>query len=174
MQGVTAAINGRAAPLYFVSPSQLNIQVPYETPAGTATVTVTVNGESASQQLLVSSTAPGIYTSDGRNVVPMNQVTRGGTGVLYITGQGGLIPAISNGAAPDPGTPVEKLPSPIASIAVTVGGVPARVMFSANPYFLVGVTQINYQVAEGTPTGVQPVIVRAGANLSPAAYIYVQ
>ena len=45
LAGVSATIDGVAAPLYYVSPQQLNIQVPYETPAGPALLAVQNNGE---------------------------------------------------------------------------------------------------------------------------------
>ncbi len=173
MQGTTATVNGRPAPLYYVSPGQINMQIPYETAPGTATLAITVAGQSASQQFQVSSTAPGIYTSDGRNIVPINQVARGGFGVLYVTGQGAVVPAVVTGAAPDPSTPIASLPAPLGSVGVTVGGIPARVTFAAIPYFLAGVIQVNYQLSGDTPSGVQPVVVRVGSNLSPAAYVFV-
>ena len=52
MAGVSATVNGIAAPLYYVSPLQLNIQIPYETATGTALLAVSNNGQVAT--LLVS------------------------------------------------------------------------------------------------------------------------
>ena len=39
---VRVTINGVSAPLYYVSPGQINVQIPYETPVN-RTVTLTVN-----------------------------------------------------------------------------------------------------------------------------------
>lgn len=44
---VEVLINGTAAPLFFVSPMQINAQVPWETPAGPAEVVVRVGEESS-------------------------------------------------------------------------------------------------------------------------------
>jgi uncharacterized protein (TIGR03437 family) len=45
MAGVGAAVNGVAAPLYYVFPGQLNLQIPYETAVnGTATLQSTTTG----------------------------------------------------------------------------------------------------------------------------------
>ena len=44
---VEVLINGTAAPLFFVSPMQINAQVPWETPAGQAEVVVRVGEESS-------------------------------------------------------------------------------------------------------------------------------
>lgn len=174
LRGASAAVNGRAAPLYYVSPGQLNLQVPFETEVGTATLTVTVDGQSASQQFQVANTAPGIYTYDGRDIVPVREAGRGDWAFLYVTGQGAVSPPVATGAAPPPDTPLYSLPAPTASVIVTVGGVPADLSFCAIPYGLVGTTQINYRVPVSAPTGIQPVVVRAGDKLSPAAYILVK
>ena len=40
LAGFEAWVNGATAPLYFVSPNQANIQIPYETPLGTTTLMV--------------------------------------------------------------------------------------------------------------------------------------
>ena len=48
LAGTSATINGTAAALYYVSPTQLNIQIPYGVSAGsTATLKVENNGESS-------------------------------------------------------------------------------------------------------------------------------
>jgi uncharacterized protein (TIGR03437 family) len=54
---------GRAAPLWFVAPEQINYLVPGETAAGTATVTVMNQGVPiASGTIQVESVAPGLFT----------------------------------------------------------------------------------------------------------------
>ncbi len=63
MAGVGAAVNGVAAPLYYVSPGQLNLQIPYETAVnGTATLQINNNGQAASQTFPVATAAPGVFT----------------------------------------------------------------------------------------------------------------
>ena len=44
LDGTTVFVNGAAAPLLFVSPSQINLQVPWETEPGSATITVASGG----------------------------------------------------------------------------------------------------------------------------------
>ena len=57
--GVSIAVNGKAAALLYVSPGQINFQVPYETAVGNATITVTNNGStSAGFQFAVVLAAP--------------------------------------------------------------------------------------------------------------------
>jgi uncharacterized protein (TIGR03437 family) len=53
-----------AAPLYYVSPTQVNAQIPYETQPGTATLTVrNSDGQTASQQIYVNAISPGVLLS---------------------------------------------------------------------------------------------------------------
>src|ERR1017187_2694756 len=55
--GVSAVVNGSLkVPLFYVSPTQINAQLPYETPTGTATLSV--NG-SAPVSFTVTASAPG-------------------------------------------------------------------------------------------------------------------
>ena len=49
---VSVLINGAAAPLFFVSPNQINAQVPWETPAGRAEVVVSIGDESSGASLV--------------------------------------------------------------------------------------------------------------------------
>lgn len=61
-----AAGNSRAAQLYFISADQINYVVPDQTSAGTATVTVTKNGQTVgSGAIQVAVVAPGIFAANG-------------------------------------------------------------------------------------------------------------
>jgi len=174
MAGVSATVNGIAAPLYYVSAVQLNIQVPYETPTGNALLAVNNNGQVASFVFPVSTTAPGIFLGGDGFLVPTSTTARGSTLAMYITGEGEVSPPLATGAAPSISTPLSQLPAPLASPSVTVGGVPANIVFGAIPYFLAGVTQINFTVPPNAPTGVQPVVVTVGGVASPAGKLTVR
>ncbi|HXA52098.1 MAG TPA: IPT/TIG domain-containing protein, partial [Candidatus Acidoferrum sp.] len=55
----------RLAPLYYVSPGQINMLMPTNTAFGLATITVTnANGGSASSITLVTRTAPGLFSAN--------------------------------------------------------------------------------------------------------------
>ncbi|MDQ6665791.1 MAG: hypothetical protein M3Z23_15535, partial [Acidobacteriota bacterium] len=58
-------------------------------------------------------------------------------------------------------------------VSLTVGGVPATVVFTGIPSGLVGVTQVNFQVPPGVPLGVQPVVVTVGGASSPPVNVTV-
>lgn len=173
LAGFQATINGINAPLYYVSPNQVNVQIPYETNTGLATLAVGNPYATIAYSFQVSPAAPGIFTFQNGGINPMPSATRGQTVTLYVTGEGQVSPTLPTGATPSPHTQTGSLPKPQLPVTVTVGGTPATIQFIGIPSGLVGVTQINYTVPSGITTGVQPVVVTVGGMPSPAAILTV-
>jgi len=173
MGGFSATVNGVAAPLYYVSPAFVSIQIPYETPSGISVVlTVNHDGQVASQSFNMAAAAPGIFVSNG-SPIPNATAAPGQTVSLYMNGIGALSPAISTGGAPLSATALADLPKPLRATTVTVGGLPARIDFIGEPWGLAGVTLINYQIPPTAPLGPQQVIVTAGGIASAPAIVTV-
>jgi uncharacterized protein (TIGR03437 family) len=60
----------RSAPLYFVSPGQINFEIPLGTAAGTATVTIqNQNGTIQSTTIQIGGVSPGIFPLNGSGLV---------------------------------------------------------------------------------------------------------
>jgi len=174
ISGVTVTIGGVNAPLYYVSPGQLNVQIPYETPVNQASVlTVTHNGRSATGTLTVASGAPGVFTDAKGAIAGAATGARGAVVSLYLTGAGAVSPAISTGAAPAAGTLASQLPASVQARSVSIGGVAAAIEFAGIPTSLVGVMQINLRIPATAPLGTQPVIVTIGGVASVPASITV-
>ncbi len=174
LAGFEAAVNGVPAPLYYVSPNQVNLQIPYETQPGPATLTVGNPYVNVDYQFQVAASAPGIFTQADGSIVPFPSAARGNTITLYITGDGQVSPSLPTGTAPAAGTPTSRLPKPRLTVSITVGGVLATTTFVGIPTGYVGVTQINFTVPADAPTGVQPVVVTVGNASSAAAKLTVQ
>jgi uncharacterized protein (TIGR03437 family) len=172
LDGVSATVNGVPAPLWFVSPGQINLQIPYETTLGAALVVVNNNDQLSSYTIQVSSAAPGIFNNAGA-ITPTPSADRGGVVSIYLTGEGELTPMVDTGAPPPANTAAGALPKPRAPVKVTVGGVPAEVTFIGNPW-LVGITQLNFKIAANTPAGAQPVVVTVGGAASAAQTLTVR
>jgi uncharacterized protein (TIGR03437 family) len=164
-------VNGVAAPLYYVSASQLNVQIPYSTAVGKAVLSVNNNGQVVTQSFQVAATAPGIFTYPSGALVPTPSAAPGQEIAFYIAGAGAVTPAISTGAAPAASTALADLPAPVGKPIVTIGGVGATIDFIGIPAGLVGVMQINVQVPSGIAAGVQPVIVTVGGVTSAQATV---
>src|SRR5207302_5112504 len=65
LNGVTVLVNNKQAPLYFVSPGQINALVPYSTQGPTASIVVQSGGASSNTVTVpVAATAPGVYSLD--------------------------------------------------------------------------------------------------------------
>jgi len=173
LAGVSATVNGASARLYFVSPGQLNIQVPYETSAGLAVLAVNNNGNIATFPFQVQPAAPGIFTSAGAALVPYSASKAAQILLLFMTGEGDTNTPVNDGETPASGTSVSRLPKPRLPVVVTVGGVNATVQFVGIPSGLVGVTQINFAVPDSVAPGTQPVVVTVGGVASEPAFITV-
>ena len=172
ISGVEVLVNGIAAPLYYVAPGQLNVQIPYETTAnGMAVASINNNGQVTTQSFQVAPAAPGIFTDSTGALVPTAAATPGQEIAFYITGAGTVSPAIPDGAAPATSTAIADLPTPSQRTTVTIGGAEATIDFIGIPVGLVGVTQINVQVPNGIPAGPQTVVVTVGDVASAPATI---
>jgi uncharacterized protein (TIGR03437 family) len=176
MGGVTILINGRPAPLLFVSPGQINLQVPWETNTGNATIAGLAGGiPGNSIRAEVRSAAPGIFVlPGGAGVVtrPDNSLitaelpaAAGDVLIIYATGLGPVTQRIISGA-PAPPNPLAGVRD--ANISVRFGDVAAQEVFFAGltPGF-VGLYQVNVRVPPGIPAGAStPLTVSAGSEAS--------
>jgi len=174
LAGFGAWINGVQAPLYYVSPNQVNIQIPYETSPGSATLELSNPFDTIQYRFTVTSAGPGIFTLPNGRVTPTSSAARGQAATLFITGEGAVTPSLATGNTPSSRTALANLPKPRAAYNVTVGGLPATVDFIGIPSGLVGVTQINFRIPDGVAPGEQPVVVTVGATQSNIARIVVQ
>ncbi len=176
MAGVAATIDGEAAPLWYVSTTQWNIQIPYETAPGTRDLEINNNGQITSEAITVANAAPGVFTDSNSNISNgLPPVAAGQETVLYLTGAGAVSPSIASGAAPLAGTALNALPSPTQTTTITVGGKPVTTPLEFNAIIpgLVGVVQVNFTIPAGVPAGRQPVVVTIGGVPSATVYLTV-
>ncbi len=171
--GTSVTINGIPAPLYYVSPNQVNVQVPYWLGSGPAVVGVNNNGAIAGYQFQITPTAPGILTDGSGKLLPTAKAAQGAAAALYITGDGEVSPTLDSGYAPATGTALGSLPRPVQPISVTVGGQQALISFYGITPGVVGMTQVNYLVPAGVAPGPQPVVVTVGGVASQTATLEV-
>lgn len=170
LAGVTVKVGGRVAPLFYVSPLQINLQVPAGTAVGAATIEVFVNhAETPTQSgtVTVVESAPGLFTSDatGRGQVSALNLDystnadferfpgarpelAGGIVMLFATGLGATNPMVADGQA----APFSPLAVDAGSPTVTIGGVAAPVLFSGLAPGFVALWQINVQLPDNLPT----------------------
>lgn len=85
--GVSVEVNGVAAPLFFVSPTQINYMIPSGTPVGTRGVVVKNSaGEVARGQIEVTNLSPAFFTAaQNGSGVPSGYITRVAAGTSQLT-----------------------------------------------------------------------------------------
>jgi len=177
---VSVTVNGRGAPLLFVSPTQINFQIPWETELGNAIIFVSVNGlMSNSISVPVLTAAPGLFMlPSGRAVVqnsdftlngPGNPVKAGGTIIAYLTGSGPVSPAVASGA-PAPASPLSVVTS---DKSATIGSTAATVSFAGLAPGFVGLLQMNIVVPSTLAAGDYPLTITVHGETSNSATISV-
>jgi uncharacterized protein (TIGR03437 family) len=171
LAGTTVTLNGIAAPLYYVSPTQINLQIPYQIPGNsTAIVKVTANGQSATSQLPISMNAPEIFADSSSLLVPYQTTGLGQTIYMFVTGDGLFTtPEVISGSVPDGGTVL----TATTNVVVSVGGVEGTTTFAGVPSWSIGVTQINFTIPANATLGLQPVVATVGGASSAPVYITV-
>jgi len=171
--GGTVQINGIPAPLFYVSPAQINFQVPWELLGQSqAWITVTLAGvTSAAQAIKVAAFAPGLFAvnsqgtgqgavliaATGEIATPLGSIAgrttrpvqRGEYLSIYCTGLGPVANQPVNGAA----SSASPLPTTMNTPTVTIGGVTATVSFSGLAPGFVALYQVNVRVPDNAPTG---------------------
>jgi len=175
LQGTTVSFNGTQAPLIYVSPTQINFQVPFEAPtSGHAQVIVSsVGTNSGAVNVALAEFAPGIFLSGNLPVVLHNG---GGLVTLakpaapnevltmYGTGIGGLSNTPGTGAAAPSSPPSMATVTP----TISVGGEKTDVLFAGLAPGLVGLAQFNFQMpANLSSDPTVPLVVDFNGALSP-------
>jgi len=178
ISGTQVLINGTAAPLLYVSASQVNAIVPYDLAgAEIATLQTVYNGlASASWGVPVATASPALFTLDSSGVGqasvlnqdnsvngPSNAAARGSLVQIFATGGGGTTPASATGSLAG-GNPTT-LPA-----AVTIGSMDSPVMYHGSaPGEVAGLIQVNAQVPLGvTPGPAVPIVLSVGGQPSQA------
>lgn len=190
LSNVSATVDGKDAPMLYVSQDQVTIQVPYEVSLGATKQVIVTNGTfgPANASVTIAAAAPGLFTADGSGsgqlaALNYNSVTKlytlnsstamahiGDTVILYLTGEGIYDSAPLIGGATDTGFIVPAtattLPTMTTLPTVKIGGVDASagVTYAGPvPGSIMGLLQLNVTVPAGSTTGVAvPVVVTIG------------
>jgi uncharacterized protein (TIGR03437 family) len=187
LSGYAVYFNGVAAPLLYVSSTQVGTVVPWSVSGPSATVQVTSGGQSSPATTInIAPSAPGIFTTSGSGVgqaAALNQdatvnsssnpAAPGSVIVLYATGGGLMTPASQDGEI----TPLSPLPKLQLPVTVLIGNQTATVQYAgAAPGLIAGVVQINAVIPAGTAAGsAVPVSIQIGQPVSPSGvFIAVQ
>jgi uncharacterized protein (TIGR03437 family) len=161
-------VNGLPVPILFVSPNQLNAQMPFETVGNVSVILRTPGGSSDSFNLQVVPTAPSVFHSgvagpntdvptvfrntNNQLVTDSDPIHKNDVLVIYLTGMGATTPSVATGM-PSPTSP---LAVALNKPTVTIGTSQLGLLYYGLAPGSVGVYQINVQV---------PSNIKAGLNL---------
>jgi len=174
-----------AAPLFFASSAQTNIQVPWELDGHVSpALTGSFNGLAGTAQPVdLVAYAPGIFTTNNQGtgqgaildpsyrLVDANHPAAPGITALliYCTGLGTVT------SPPATGSAAEAANETLVTPTVLVGGVPAPVLYSGLAPGFVGAYQVNVLTPAHAPAGIAvPVTISMGGSTSNIATIAVQ
>lgn len=173
--GVSVLINNTPAPVYFVSPNQINALVPYATTGPTATIVVQ-NGTASSNTVTVpvAATSPGIYALNQSGVGPgaildanyniinsSNPAHAGQTVQIFLTGMGAVNPAVKDGTAGS--TNPNNLSLAVSPVTAYIEGSQCAVSYNGLAPGFPGLYQINVTLPTLLPaTGSVPLALSTG------------
>lgn len=155
--GVSVLIGDVRVPLFLVSPTQINGQVPVNVPLGGATLQIQANGTSSPPVgINIAPTLPGlfVYSNSSQGVIQnqdfqlntrTNPARAGSVFIAYLTGIGEVDNVVPAGT-PAPDTPLSRA---LAQVTATVGGRQANVIFAGYTPRSIGLAQVNVQVPSG-------------------------
>jgi uncharacterized protein (TIGR03437 family) len=163
LDDVQVMVNHRLAPVYYVSPTQINAIVPAATTENYATFQVVSNGAVSNPvTVYTSATAPGVFTVNGSGygagailhadyslVSAQSPAQVGEIVLVFLTGLGATDPPTADGA-PGPTNPLSQM---VSYLQVLVDGQVAPVNFAGLAPGLAGLYQINIQIPAGVRSG---------------------
>jgi len=182
LDNVSVAINGNAACVYYISPTQINVLAPDDTATGPVSVVVSNHGTvSSSFTANLQPMAPAFFQWQGTQyavathypdnalvtpagLYPTLTTTTAKPGdliILWGTGFGPTNPATPSGQQVTTAAPLVNVP------AVTVGGVSAQVIGAAISPGSAGLYQIAITVPD-VPNGDEPIVVQSAGFQSPS------
>jgi uncharacterized protein (TIGR03437 family) len=165
-----------AARLFAVSATRIEGQVP--TGAGSGVVVRVGALSSATLNVAVEESAPGIYvTEDGRAAgaiqddggenSPENPAAVGSTVAVVVTGQGAVSPAVADGEASPEGV------KPVLPVAAKLGGADCEVLVAEMIAGEIGKLRVRVKIPEGVSAGDRPLVVTIGGRDSNAALVVI-
>jgi uncharacterized protein (TIGR03437 family) len=169
----------RLSPLFYVSPTQVNFQIPAGTATGAATITVTNGGTNNAGTLTIGNVAPGIFSADstgkGFAAAQALRIRSDSTQsvediVQYDSAQSKFVGIPVNLNTRDQlflqlyGTGLRRR-SDLANVTATIGGMPVNVLYAGSQNGYEGLDQVNLTLPRGLPGGELDIVVKVdGVN----------
>lgn len=174
--GAVLQVEGRPAPLLFSSRTQLNAQLPFETPASSL-VRVTTRHGTADVAIKLQQSAPAVFSVMSGNrhtaaalhasgsLVTELDPARGGEWIgVFATGLGRAHGGWPTGIP----APIDRIVEIEQPVVVQIGGRDAEAALACLAPGFIGLYQINFRLPVGLGGGELPLVVRVGGHSSVA------
>lgn len=178
LNGTSVAIGGMPAPLYFVSPGQINAQIPFGlNPNSQYEVIAEANGALTTPiSIQIAPVTPGFaaysdgtliaqHAANNSLITAQSPAQPGEYVVAYLAGMGQTTVPVQTGNA----SPSDPLAWSSVTPVLTLNGASAPVLYWGLTPGLVGLYQVDFQVPAGTPNGTLTVVLSQdafGANVT--------
>ena len=167
--GTQVLVNGAPAPVYYVSPGQINFEIPIDAATADATVQVIRNGQAGNTAYLnIKPSVPRFITNGGTYAImttpdgtltgiPSHPVKAGDVVVIYMIGLGPTTPAVPSGTA-SPANPLAVIDATTTQACFGVQS-PFSPIPCITPQFVgltpgfVGLYQVNLAIPQGLASG---------------------
>jgi uncharacterized protein (TIGR03437 family) len=178
LAGVTVYISGKPGALFYISPNQVNVLIPYNLSAGPSSVTLVREGTAGPTiPIVLTATAPGLFElaattilathADGSLISTSSPAMPGEVIVIYAVGLGPTIPEQNDGQIP----PRSAVIADFASMNVLLNGAPvvhSTIQYAGITPGCAGLYQINLLLPTPLPSNPE-IRVQIGNQISPAA-----
>lgn len=161
LEEVTVTINGVKAPLLFVGPQQINLQVPFGL-VGPVEIAVTNGKTTDTMRTELRATSPAIFTVDQVGLGLAAYAQTGDAITVYCTGLGEVTPSVVAGAA----APRAPLSVAVNPVAMWIDGAEAKVTFAGLTPDLAGLYQVNATIPAGVKRGQRVTLWIAAAGIT--------
>ncbi|MGH9723300.1 MAG: putative Ig domain-containing protein, partial [Bryobacteraceae bacterium] len=168
--GTRIIVGGAEAPLFYLSPGQLNAQLPNELEAGKeySILVAAGNGFSQPDTIVTAAAQPGVaafsngvliaqHSADFTLITDDSPARAGEVITIYLVGMGATNPPVAS-AQPAPSPPATARTQPV----VTIGDRTAELFFAGLNPGGVGLYQINLRIPAGLAAGDYDVVVKQG------------
>jgi uncharacterized protein (TIGR03437 family) len=182
--GVTVRVDGRFLPLLFVSPEQINAQLPSDLPPGEYSLRVSVTGLSdITSRFHVVRNAPGLFGTEMEGRIYGAALHEDGSPVTLDSKarRGEAITLLGNGFGPYKLRPPDGFPAPASDLFILedpveiVGSdfvIPAE--WTGAAAGMAGVTGTRLRIGDGVPSGTLEVKVRVNGRESNTVWVPVE
>jgi uncharacterized protein (TIGR03437 family) len=166
------------APLFFVSPGQINYLIPEQVAQGAANIVVTSGNGAVSQgQLQIANSSPAIFTVAYNGLgLPVALTTYDGVNFEKVVNADGSAQAVSCGAVWRPnylllfGTGLRRA----TNLRVRIGGAEVAPMFAGAQGSFAGLDQVNVMIPPSLPGGMTNVSITADGRASNTVQLLLQ